>query len=78
MTNTSVMTQRIFEHVGCDLGYEDLVATTTEKGRVYVTPSGQKYPSITTVLGHFGKQAIFEWRQTIAVHLILRHILSRN
>lgn len=75
------MTQRIFEHVGCDLGYKDLVATTTEKGRVYVTPSGQKYPSITTVLGHFGKQAIFEWRArvgAIEANKISAHASSRG
>jgi genome maintenance exonuclease 1 len=56
---------RVFEHLGCDLGYKDLVATTTEKGRVYLTPTGVKYPSITTVLGHFGKHKIMEWRKAV-------------
>ena len=56
---------RVFEHLGCDLGYKDLTATTTEKGRVYLTPSGVKYPSITTVLGHFGKHKIMEWRKAV-------------
>jgi genome maintenance exonuclease 1 len=56
---------RVFEHLGCDLGYDDLVATTTEKGRVYLTPTGVKYPSITTVLGHFGKHKIMEWRKAV-------------
>lgn len=56
---------RVFEHVGCDLGYKDLEATTTDKGRVYLTPTGVKYPSITTVLGHFGKHKIMEWRKAV-------------
>jgi genome maintenance exonuclease 1 len=54
-----------FTHIGCDLGYKDLDAITTEKGRVYVTPSGVKYPSITTVLGHFGKHKLMEWRKAV-------------
>ena len=58
-------TMRKFEHVGVDLGYKDLEATTTESGRVYLTPSGKKYPSITTVLGHFGKHKIMEWRKAV-------------
>jgi hypothetical protein len=58
-------TMRTFEHIGCDLGYKDLVATTSESGRVYLTPSGKKYPSITTVLGHFGKHKIMEWRKAV-------------
>ena len=58
-------TKRIFEHHKIDLGYEDLVATTSETGRLYNTPSGRKYPSITTVLGHFGKHKIMEWRKAV-------------
>ena len=54
-----------FNHIGCDLGYKDLDAVTTEKGRVYVTPSGVKYPSITTVLGHFSKHKLMEWRKAV-------------
>lgn len=54
-----------FIHVGCDLGYKDLDAVTTEKGRVYLTPSGVKYPSITTVLGHFSKHKLMEWRKAV-------------
>jgi genome maintenance exonuclease 1 len=33
--------------------------------RFYVTPDGKKYPSITTVLGHFKKQQLKEWRDRI-------------
>ena len=59
------MTQRIFEHLNIDLGYDELTATTTDSGRLYQTPSGKKYPSITTVLGHFGKHKIMEWRKAV-------------
>jgi len=62
---TEATTNRIFEHVDLNLGYEDLVAVTTDSGRVYQTPSGKKYPSITTVLGHFGKHKLMEWRKAV-------------
>ena len=39
-----------FKHEPIDLGYNDLVARTSESGRVYVDPAGDTYPSITTVL----------------------------
>lgn len=65
MISTDELKLRKFEHVGCDLGYKDLEATTTESGRVYLTPSGKKYPSITTVLGHFGKHKLMEWRKAV-------------
>ncbi len=41
----------IFEHVGID-PIEDLKVSTGKDGsRYYVTPSGKKYPSVTTVTG---------------------------
>lgn len=76
-----MMTQRIFEHIGCDLGYSDLIAETTNKGRLYSTPSGNKYPSITTVLGHFGKHKLMEWRKAVGeaeANRIGRHASSRG
>jgi genome maintenance exonuclease 1 len=33
--------------------------------RFYVTPTGKKLPSVTTVLGHSKKQLIFEWRNRV-------------
>lgn len=33
--------------------------------RLYVTPSGEKYPSITTVLSILGKDAIMKWRKRV-------------
>ena len=43
----------------------DLVSETTESGRKYKTPDGKLYPSITTVLSSYNKQAIMEWRQRV-------------
>ena len=35
------------------------------KGRFYVTPEGNKYPSITTILGAGEKKWLTEWRQSL-------------
>ena len=43
----------------------EIKTETIDKKRYYVTPTGEKYPSITTVLGHFNKKAIFEWRKRV-------------
>jgi hypothetical protein len=41
----------IFNHVKLPELDFDLIAETTDSGRRYVTPSGNAYPSVTTVLG---------------------------
>ena len=43
----------------------ELEAKTTESGRVYYTPSGKAYPSVTTVLGSLSKDAIDAWRKRV-------------
>jgi len=55
----------MFNHVKLPELDFDLEAVTTENGRVYTTPTGKKYPSITTVLSAYNKQAIMEWRQAV-------------
>lgn len=60
-----MMMRKMFTHQPVDLGYADLLTESTDEGRRYVTPSGVKYPSITTVLGHFTKQAIIDWRKRV-------------
>lgn len=37
------------------------------KGRFYTTPDGNKYPSITTVLGHGDKTWLTEWRNSLGI-----------
>ena len=56
---------RIFEHVSLPQLQFDLKAETTDSGRLYTTPEGNKYKSITTVLSNYNKQAIMEWRQSV-------------
>lgn len=34
-------------------------------GRTYQTPTGQRYPSVTAVVGLHKQQSIFEWRQRV-------------
>ena len=52
-----------FTHLGIDI--PEINTETIDGKRYYVTPTGEKYPSITTVLGHFNKKAIYEWRQRV-------------
>ena len=54
-----------FNHVKLPSLDFDLKAETTESGRLYATPTGEKYKSITTVLGNHNKQAIMEWRERV-------------
>jgi hypothetical protein len=43
----------------------DLEAITSDNGRLYVTPEGNKYPSVTTVIGATQKKSIIEWRKRV-------------
>jgi genome maintenance exonuclease 1 len=54
-----------FIHEPVDLGYSDLDNVTAEKGRHYVDPEGNKYPSITTVLSILSAEAIQKWRARV-------------
>ena len=56
---------RIFDHVSLPQLQFDLKAETTDSGRLYTTPEGNQYKSITTVLSHYGKKALYEWRQAV-------------
>ena len=43
----------------------EIKATTTDGVRLYETPEGNKYPSITTVLSVKNKKGLFEWRKRV-------------
>lgn len=43
----------------------DLEAITTKNGRFYITPQGNKYNSVTTVIGAKKKKSILEWRKRV-------------
>lgn len=56
----------MFEHYNGNLEFQDLETIQNEDGkRWYVTPEGNKYPSVTTVLSYFKKKGISEWRKRI-------------
>ena len=43
----------------------DLESETKDGKRFYVTPEGNKYPSVSTVAGHFSKAGIMAWRKRV-------------
>jgi genome maintenance exonuclease 1 len=44
---------------------EEITASETDGKRVYQTPDGKLYPSVTTVLSHHTKDGIMEWRKRV-------------
>jgi genome maintenance exonuclease 1 len=56
---------KLFEHSKPKELEFELEAITEESGRVYTTPQGKKYPSITTVLSELSKKGILQWRERI-------------
>lgn len=65
MIMTILTSRRNFEHVGIDLGYDDILAETTDAGRKYKCPNGVSYPSVTTVLSILSEDAIRAWRKKV-------------
>jgi len=54
-----------FNHVNLpSLNLKQVTNEETGK-RFYVTPEGNKYPSVTTMLSHFSKDTIMEWRKKV-------------
>ena len=47
------------------INFEDLKKKTVDKKRYYVTPEGNEYPSITTVLSPRGKEGLMKWRKRV-------------
>lgn len=41
------------------------IDTDAESGRMYLTPTGKKYPSVTSVMSLHSRQAIMEWRSKV-------------
>lgn len=54
-----------FRHNPIDLGYDTLLCENQSTGRTYVTPQGNRYPSITSVLGILSKDHIRAWRHRV-------------
>ena len=53
----------MFNHVSHD--FPQLLQENVDGTRCYVTPTGQKYPSVTTVLSDYNKKEIQEWRARV-------------
>ena len=56
---------RVFEHEYLDLGYDDLVTENKDGKRLYNTPDGNQYPSVTSVLSIINEDKIAAWRKRI-------------
>ena len=54
-----------FHHNIIELGYDDLVAETTDTGRTYKCPDGSSFNSVTTVLKVLSEDAIQAWRRRV-------------
>lgn len=54
-----------FRHVGTQLLAELKQVTNADGSRMYETPSGKKYPSVTTVLQNYNKEALIAWRKRV-------------
>lgn len=54
----------MFTHIRHDIPKLER-ATAPDGSRVYNTPSGRAYPSVTSVTGLLGKAAIMEWRKRV-------------
>ena len=54
----------MFNHV-TTVELPKLETVNIDKKRFYVTPEGNKYPSITTVLSGRSKQGLMEWRKRV-------------
>lgn len=57
-------TRKQFTHAPKEI-VDELEQVNTETGRYYKTPAGLLYPSVTTVTGLFGKEAIIKWRKRV-------------
>ena len=74
-------TNRTFIHKPVSLGYESLGDASVPGTRIYVTPQGKHYPSITTVLGSVVCEGIEQWKKAVGpeeVSRVLHHAGTRG
>lgn len=64
-SNSKLENYIMFNYVKLPELQAELKSETTNKGRTYVTPDGNVYPSVTTVLSPYSKDAILEWRSRV-------------
>ena len=72
---------KTFTHTPLLQKLPEVYTETINKNRFYVTPEGNKYPSITTVLSGRAKEGINAWRERVgeaAANRIMRAASSRG
>jgi genome maintenance exonuclease 1 len=55
----------MFNHIKFDSNGLEVKRVNVNGSRMYETADGKRYPSITTVLSHFTKDAIMAWRKRV-------------
>lgn len=64
MQNINLVTRsKIFDRR--EIEFTELDSVMEDGKRFYLTPTGEKYPSVTTVLGRLNSKSIMEWRNRI-------------
>jgi hypothetical protein len=53
----------MFNHIHHN--FPKLLQENLDGKRVYVTPTGEKYPSVTTVLSEYKKESLLEWKAKV-------------
>lgn len=79
--HTTTIIKGSFLHEEIDLGYDNLGDASTKDRRIYVTPDGNKYPSITTVLGVLSRDFIEEWKKDVGeeeANRVTHHACTRG
>ena len=70
-----------FDHVGLNTELPNISTENIKGKRFYVTPEGNKYPSITTVLSDRNKEGIVKWRESVGndvANQVMRQAASRG
>lgn len=53
----------MYNHI--EHNFPKLIQENLDGKRLYVTPTGERYPSVTTVLSDYNKEGILEWRKRV-------------
>ena len=72
---------KTFDHVKLNTDLPNITTETIKGKRYYLTPDGNKYPSITTVLSGRNKEGLVKWRQNVGndvANQIMREAAKRG
>lgn len=65
MLDKLLQSRKQFTHLQRNFEADQLEQINTDTGRYYKTPTGVLYPSVTSVTGLFGRDAILAWRKRV-------------